>query len=98
MLDLYVRYDECSLSETSHDLTTFQSPFGRLHLITLPMGWTNSVPIFHNNVTYILQPEIPKTTVPYIDNVPIHRPTTQYLLPDSSKERIPENAGICHFI
>jgi hypothetical protein len=63
MLDLYVRYDECGLSETLCDLTTFQSPFGVLCLVTLPMGWTNSVPIFHDNITYILQPEIPKTTV-----------------------------------
>jgi hypothetical protein len=76
MLNLYIGYDECGLSETLHDLTTFQSPFSTLCLVTLPMGWTNSVPIFHDNVTYILQPEIPKTTVPYIDNIPICRPAT----------------------
>ena len=38
MLDLYIGYDERGLSETSHDLTTFQSPFGTLRLVTLPMG------------------------------------------------------------
>jgi hypothetical protein len=76
MLYLYIGYNKCSLSETLHNLTTFQSPFGTLCLVTLPMGWTNSVPIFHNNITYILQPEIPETTVPYINDVPIHRPTT----------------------
>ena len=59
MLDLYVGYNECGLVETSHDLTTFQSPFRSLRLVTLPMGWTNSVPIFHDDVTCILQPEIP---------------------------------------
>ena len=72
MLDLYVRYDEWTLSEDSRDLTMFQTPFGELWLVTLPMGWTNSVPIFHNNVTYILQPEIPEipdVTVPFIDDV-----------------------------
>jgi hypothetical protein len=71
MLDLYVGYDERGLSHESRDLTTFQSPFGALRLVTLPMGWTNSVPIFHDDVTFILQPEIPEVTVPYIDDVPI---------------------------
>ena len=76
MLDLYVGYDKRGLAETSRDLTTFQSPFGTLQLITLPMGWTNSVPIFHDDVTHILQLEIPDTTVPYIDNIPIRGPET----------------------
>ena len=43
------------------------------------MGWTNLVPIFHDDVTHILQPEIPDTMVPYIDNVPIHGPETHYI-------------------
>ena len=30
MLDLYVGYDERTLSEDSRDLTTFQTPFGAL--------------------------------------------------------------------
>jgi hypothetical protein len=98
MLDLYVEYNEHSLSESLCNLTTFQLPFSMLCLVTLPMCWTNSVPIFHDDVTYILQPEIPKTTVPYIDNVPIRGPAHCYPLPDSSKEQIPKNAGICHFI
>jgi len=41
---------------------TFQTPFGTLHLVTLPMEWTKSVPIFHD-VTYILKDEIPHFTV-----------------------------------
>ena len=62
------------------------------------MGWTNSVPIFHDDVTYILQPEILETTVPYIDDVPICGPAMRYPLPDGSEERIPENLGIRHFV
>ena len=46
MLDLYVGYDERALAESSRDYTTFQTPFRALWLTTLPMGWTNSVPIF----------------------------------------------------
>jgi len=45
MLDLYVGYDERLLAEESRDMTTFQTPFGALRLVTLPMGWTNSVPM-----------------------------------------------------
>ena len=45
ILDLYVGYDERSLDERSRDYTTFQTPFGAFRLVTLPMGWTNSVPI-----------------------------------------------------
>ena len=98
MLDLYVGYDECGLSSTSRDLTTFQSLFGLLRLVTLPMGWTNSVPIFHDNVTHILQPEIPDTTVLYIDNIPIHGPAGRYRLTNGSEEHIPDNPGICRFV
>jgi len=98
MLDLYVGYDEQLISESSQDLTTFQTPFGVLHLVTLPMGWTNSVLIFHEDVTYILQPEIPNFTIPYIDDIPVKGPASRYQLEDSTYETIPENPGIQRFI
>ena len=94
MLDLYVGYDERALADSSRDYTTFQSPFGALRLTTLPMGWTNSVPIFHDDVTYILQPEIPHLTIPYIDDVPVKGPSSYYRHADGSYETIPENNGI----
>ena len=43
MLNLYVSYDECALTETSRDYTTFQMPYGALCLTKLPMGWINAV-------------------------------------------------------
>src|ERR1700761_1356784 len=98
MLDLYVGYDERGISKESRDLTTFQSSFGALRLVTLPMGWTNSVPIFHDDVTYILQPEIPEVTVPYIDDVPIRGPAERYVLADGTDERIAKNPGIRRFV
>lgn len=97
-MDLYVGYDERLLDEASRDLTTFQTPFGAMRLVTLPMGWTNSVPIFHDDVTTILQPEIPTYTEPYIDDVPIKGPKTKYILADGTEERIPENPGIRRYI
>ena len=98
LLDLFVGYDERALAESSRDYTTFQTPFGALRLTTLPMGWTNSVPIFHDDVTHILQPEIPHITIPYIDDVPIKGPRSRYVLPTGDFETIPENSGIRRFV
>ena len=98
MLDLYVRYDERLIKESSRDYTTFQMPFRALRLVTLPMGWTNSVLIFHDDVTFILQPEIPEVTIPYIDDVPVKGPVTRYLHDDDTYEVIPENPGIQRFV
>ena len=71
MLNLYIGYDECALAKTSHNYTTFQTPYSTLCLTKLPMGWTNAVPIFHDDVMHILQPEVPQYTIPYINDVPI---------------------------
>src|SRR5271168_3558329 len=98
MLDLYVGYDERTLSESSRDLTTFQTPFGALRLVTLPMGWTNLVPIFHDDVAFILQPEIPEVTIPFFDDVPIKGPVSRYVDGDGAYETIPDNSGIRHFV
>ena len=98
ILALYVGYNERVLAERSRDLTTFQTPFGVLRLVTLPMGWMNSVPIFHDDVTYILHQEIPRYTLPYIDNVPIRGLETRYELPDGSVETLEQNPGIRKFV
>lgn len=98
MCDLFIGYDERALDPDSRDYTTFQTPFGAMRLVTLPMGWTNSVPIFHDDVTHILQPEIPETTWPYIDDVPIRGPASRYIQSDGSYETIEENPGIRRFI
>ena len=97
-MDLYIGYDKQALAHSSWDLTTFQTPFGALWLTTLPMGLTNSVPIFHDDVTHILQPEIPEVTQPYIDDVPAWGPVTRYVLASAEMERIQANPGIRHFI
>ena len=98
MFDLYVGYDERLLAEESRDMTTFQTPYGALRLVTLPMGWTNSVPIFHDDVTEILKEEIPEFTIPYIDDVPVRGPATRYELEPGKYETIPENNGIRKFV
>ena len=98
MFDLYVGYDERLLDPASRDMTTFQTPYGALRLVTLPMGWTNSVPIFHEDVTAILKEEIPEFTTPYIDDVPLRGPSSRYETQDGTYETIPENKGIRRFV
>ena len=98
MFDLYVGYDERLLAQESRDMTTFQTPFGALRLVTLPMGWTNSVPIFHDDVTAILQEEIPEFTIPYIDDVPVRGPASRYEIRPGVFETIPDNPGIRKFV
>lgn len=98
ILDLFVRYDERGLAESLRDLTTFQTPFGALQLVTLPMGWTNSVPIFHDNDTYILQHKIPDVTMPYIDDIPLKGPASDYQNEEGEYETISANDGIHRFV
>jgi hypothetical protein len=98
ILDLFVGYDNCPLAEDSRDMTTFQTPFGAMRLTTLPMGWTNSVPIFHDDVTHILQPEIPHVTIPYIDDVPVRDSPSQYANPAGCPAVIKGNPGIRQFV
>jgi hypothetical protein len=62
------------------------------------MGWTNSVPIFHDDVTFILQDEIPHVTIPYIDDIPLKGPKSQYLDSKGNPETVPTNPGIRRFV
>ena len=66
--------------------------------MTLPVGWTNSVPIFHDDVTYILREEIPRYTLSYIDDVPIRGPETRYKEADGGVETLEHNPGIRRFM
>jgi hypothetical protein len=55
------------------------------------MGWTNSVPIFHDNVTFILWAGIPHIMIPYIDDVPVKGPKSTYLKIDRTFNTISGN-------
>ena len=68
MLDLFVGYDHHTLDLSSHDLTTVQTPISALHLTSLPMGWTNAIAIFHEDMTFILEMEIPHIAWPFMDD------------------------------
>ena len=97
-LDLYVSFDQRQLHPDSRDMTTFTTPLGAFRLTVLPMGWTNSPAVLQGDITHILRPEIPHTTQPFIDDVPIKGQKTRYELPDGSFETIPGNSGIRRFV
>ena len=94
MMDLFTGYDQCLLHLDSRDLTTFNSPLGPHHLMTIPMGYTNAVQIYQADMSFIPQDEIPHYSYPFINNLPIKFVTTQYKNPDGSYETMPDNLGI----
>jgi len=69
ILDLYMRYDKQMLVEYLWYLTMFQILFRAFRLIMLSIGRVNSVPIFYENITYILKEKISKYILLYINNV-----------------------------
>ena len=97
-LDIFVGYDERLLHPDSRDYTSFQTPLGTFRLTHIPMGYTNSLQIFHGDVTYTLQDEVPHVTIPFVDDVPIKGPPTRYESDDGSFETIPQNSGIRRFV
>ena len=59
----------------------------------LPMGWTNLVPIFHNNVTIILQFKTPYNVLSFIDDISIKGPK-DWKLVNSMPAKHPDNPDI----
>jgi hypothetical protein len=98
MLDLFVGYDHRSLDIASRDLTTFQSPLGAFRCTVLPQGSTNAVAIFHGDVTFLLEPEMPQVAKPFLDDTAIRGPASRFETPDGGYEVIPSNDGIRRFI
>jgi hypothetical protein len=98
MLDLFVGYNHRTLDVTSRNLTTIQSPIGAVRLTCLPQGWTNAIAIFHEDVRFILEPEIPDVAWPFLDDCSVKGPPSQYKIQGGSYQTHPDNAGICKFI
>jgi len=98
VLNIFVGYNHCSLNVSSCDLTTVQSPMGTVQLTSLPQGWTGAMAIFHGDIIFILEPEIPATALPFADDTGIKGPLTQYEMGDGGYETIPANPQIQRFI
>lgn len=98
MCDLLIAFDQRKLAVESRDLTTFHTPLGTFCLISIPMGYTNSMQIQQGDITFLLQDEILDVTIPFIDDVPIKGPKSRYELPNGGYKTIPENPGIRRFV
>jgi hypothetical protein len=98
ILDWYMGYNKRLIDPESRDLTTFQMPFGALCLVTLPMGWSNSVPIFHNDVMFIMRLEMPENVCVYIDNMGLGGPKTRYEDENGVPVTLEGALDICHFM
>jgi len=53
--------------------------------------------IQHGDLTFLLQDEIPDVAVPFVDDVPVKGPPTQYKIGPNLFKTLPENPGICCF-
>lgn len=78
LIDWFSGYDQIGLHPDSRHLTAFQTPLGLVQQCTLPMGTTNSVAEFVRVVTKVLADHIPKRAMPFMDDVAVKGPKTDY--------------------
>jgi hypothetical protein len=71
--------------------------FRAKRLVMLPMGWTNAIPIFHDDMAHFLEEETHHIIDPYIDDVGVKGPKSRYELA-GTYEMILESPGIRCFI
>ena len=98
ILDLFVGYDHHVLDIPSCDLTTFQTPLSAYRCTVLPQGSTNAIAIFHSNVTFLLEPEIPHIVKPFFDDTAIKGPASRYEALEGGYKTISNNDSIHRFV
>ncbi len=92
-IDLLLGYLQEPLDERSRDLTTFRTPIGLYRLTRLAVGATNLVAIFQRLITTILRDKILDTCLPFIDDIGIRGPVSNY-----NDERLPDNPIIRRWV
>jgi hypothetical protein len=80
LLDFFLGYDQVALHKDSRDITAFYTPLGLVQQYTLSIGTTNSVAKFIRVITKICRDYIPHRCMPYLNNVCIKGPKTNYNL------------------
>jgi RNase H-like domain found in reverse transcriptase/Integrase zinc binding domain len=78
LIDFFSGYDQLTLDARSRDLTAFMTPLGLLRMTTPPQGATNSVAQFVRVVMTILEDLFPKIAMPFIDDIGVKGPYTEY--------------------
>ena len=54
LIDLFSRYDQCTLNAASHDITAFHTLLRLKRMTTLPMGYTNTSWVFDRDMQNVL--------------------------------------------
>jgi hypothetical protein len=102
--DLYGGYSHRALHPDSRDVTTFQAPGMRAKRVTvLIQGHTVSMPIFSDDVNFLLQPVSNGKIEGYdadnfVDDIITGGPDTRYELEDKTVEVLEENPEIRRYI
>ena len=93
-LDFDIAFNQRKIDPTSRNMTIFNTLLGTFRLMVLPIGYTNSPQIMHNDVAFMLQDEIKGYTSIYIDDTGIKRLKTQYQAKDGLYEMMPDSDSI----
>ena len=95
-VNLFSGYHQCTLDPASRDITAFHMPLVLIRIITLPMGYTNTVKIFDRVMRKVLQHQILRGRCePFIDNVAA-KPPSQSTYPDADgKPKMSAIPGVC---
>ena len=86
LVDLFSRYDQCTLDPASRDITAFHTLLGLMRMTTLPMGYTNAVQVFDRVMRKVLQHQIFRGRCePFIDDVAA-KPPSRSTYPDANRK------------
>jgi hypothetical protein len=77
-MDFFSGYDQVELDVWLRDITAFATLLGLVRQCTLPQGATNLVAEFVRVMTKICRDYIPDCCMPYLDDVCVKGPKTNY--------------------
>ena len=100
LIDLFSRYDQCTLAPESRDITLFYTPLGLMRMTTLPQGYTNSVQVFDRVIKKVLYAQIVHGRCEqFIDDVVVRpKSHSRYLDKGTGESTISVVPGIRRFV
>ena len=97
-LDQYSSFDLQLIDEASRDYTTFQTDYGTLRLVSLPMGYTNAVQIQHGNLCFLMKDEYPENASTFVDDINVLGPRSYYKDEKGVEEMFSDNPKIRRWV
>ena len=81
LVDLFSRYDQCTLDPVSRDITAFHTLLGLMRMTTLPMEDTNAVQVFDRVMRKVLHHQITRERCePFLDDIAAKPPSRSIYL------------------